>query len=174
MDRCYRPEPFPNDWHRVENLFAVYEKLTAPLVVATKPAGKEWKRRSASQPSSDSARLTRRRFLHDVGLATRMLSVRHGVESQVRVSLFQAANLAGVGSARTKWHVDMGAVTEQSVAVKHMRPAREPKTKGTLIVEQHRPVMNKLSDTERQQLMRAGMELIYGVPAASQSARRRR
>jgi hypothetical protein len=41
-----------------------------------------------------------------------------------------------------------------------MRSAREPKTKGTLIVEQHRPAMNKLSDAERQQLMRAGMELI--------------
>ncbi len=53
------------------------------------------------------------------------------------------------------------------MAVKHMRPAREPKTKGTLIVEQHRPVMNKLNDAERQQLMRAGMELIYGVPASS-------
>ena len=75
---------------------------------------------------------------------------------------------------RTKWHVDMGAVTEHFVAVKHRQPAREPKTKGTLIVEQHRPVMNKLNDAERQQLMRAGMELIYGVPAASQPARRRR
>ena len=72
-----------------------------------------------------------------------------------------------------KWRVDTGDVKEHFMAVKHMRPARESKTKGTLIVEQHRPVMNKLNDAERQQLMRAGMELIYGVPAASQPARRR-
>jgi hypothetical protein len=74
----------------------------------------------------------------------------------------------------TKWHIDTGVITEHFATVKHMRPARESKTKGTLIVEQHRPMMNKLSDAERQQLMRAGMELIYGVPAASQPTRRRR
>jgi len=37
VDRCYRPEPFPSDRHRVEYLFAHYEKLTAPLVAAAKP-----------------------------------------------------------------------------------------------------------------------------------------
>lgn len=68
----------------------------------------------------------------------------------------------------------MGVAAEHFVTVKHMRPAREPKTKGTLIVEQHRPVMNKLSDAERQQLTREGMELIYGAPVASQPTRRRR
>jgi len=71
-------------------------------------------------------------------------------------------------------HVDRGAGTAHFVAVKYMRPAREPKTKGTLIVEQHRPVMNKLTDAERQQLMRRGMELIYGAPGAPQPVRRRR
>jgi|ERR1035437_6603989 hypothetical protein len=30
VDRCYRPEPFPSDRHRVEYLFARYEQLTAP------------------------------------------------------------------------------------------------------------------------------------------------
>ena len=40
VDRCYRPEPFPSDRHRVEYLFALYEKLTAPLVAAAKPARK--------------------------------------------------------------------------------------------------------------------------------------
>ena len=40
VDRCYRPEPFPSDRHRVEYLFARYEKLTAPLVAAAKPARK--------------------------------------------------------------------------------------------------------------------------------------
>ena len=29
-DRCYRPEPFPSDRHRVEYLFALYEQLTPP------------------------------------------------------------------------------------------------------------------------------------------------
>gem|GEM_PF-1659937 len=37
VDRCYRPEPFPSDRHRVEYLFALYEKITAPLVAAAKP-----------------------------------------------------------------------------------------------------------------------------------------
>jgi len=37
VDRCYRPEPFPSDRHRVECLFARYEQLTAPLVAAAKP-----------------------------------------------------------------------------------------------------------------------------------------
>ena len=40
VDRCYRPEPFPSDRHRVEYLFALYEKLTAPLVAAARPARK--------------------------------------------------------------------------------------------------------------------------------------
>jgi hypothetical protein len=30
VDRCYRPEPFPSDRHRVEYLFALYEQLTHP------------------------------------------------------------------------------------------------------------------------------------------------
>lgn len=37
VDRCYRPEPFESDRHRVEYLFNLYEKLTAPLVAAAKP-----------------------------------------------------------------------------------------------------------------------------------------
>jgi hypothetical protein len=40
VDRCYRPEPFPSDRHRVKYLFALYEKLTAPLVAAAQPARK--------------------------------------------------------------------------------------------------------------------------------------
>ena len=43
VDRCYRPEPFPSDRHRVEYLFALYEQLTAPLVAAAKPARKRRK-----------------------------------------------------------------------------------------------------------------------------------
>jgi hypothetical protein len=40
VDRCYRPDPFPSDRQRVEYLFALYEKLTAPLVAAAKPKRK--------------------------------------------------------------------------------------------------------------------------------------
>jgi hypothetical protein len=37
VDRCYRPEKFETDRQRVEYLFALYEKLTAPLVAVAKP-----------------------------------------------------------------------------------------------------------------------------------------
>jgi hypothetical protein len=36
VDLCYRPQPFQNDRQRVEYLFALYEKLTAPLLPAAK------------------------------------------------------------------------------------------------------------------------------------------
>jgi hypothetical protein len=36
VDLCYRPQPFATDRHRVEHLFALREKLTAPLM----PTGK--------------------------------------------------------------------------------------------------------------------------------------
>ena len=36
VDRCYRPQPFDNDRQRVEHLFALYEKLTSPLLPAAK------------------------------------------------------------------------------------------------------------------------------------------
>jgi hypothetical protein len=32
VDRCYRRQPFTSDRQRVEFLFALYERLTAPLV----------------------------------------------------------------------------------------------------------------------------------------------
>jgi hypothetical protein len=34
VDKCYRPEPFTSERQRVEFLFALYEKLTAPSVAA--------------------------------------------------------------------------------------------------------------------------------------------
>ena len=40
VDKCYRSEPFESDRHRVEYLFALYEKITAPLVPAAKARGK--------------------------------------------------------------------------------------------------------------------------------------
>ncbi len=37
VDKCYRSDPFPSDRARVEHLFALYEKITAPLApTATK------------------------------------------------------------------------------------------------------------------------------------------
>jgi hypothetical protein len=48
VDRCYRPEPFPSDRHRVEYLFALYEQLTAPLAAATKPGRKGRRLQSVS------------------------------------------------------------------------------------------------------------------------------
>jgi len=38
VDLCYRPQPFDTDRQRVEHLFALYEKLTAPLLPAAKKA----------------------------------------------------------------------------------------------------------------------------------------
>jgi MmeI, C-terminal domain len=43
VDLCYRPQPFDNDRQRVEHLFALYEKLTAPLL----PSGKKSRKRSS-------------------------------------------------------------------------------------------------------------------------------
>ncbi len=41
VDRCYRTEPFDSDRQRVEYLFALYEKLTAPIIAAAKPKRKK-------------------------------------------------------------------------------------------------------------------------------------
>ena len=35
VEKCYRPEPFHSDRERVEFLFSLYEKLTAPLLPVT-------------------------------------------------------------------------------------------------------------------------------------------
>jgi hypothetical protein len=34
VDRCYRSQPFTSERQRVEFLFALYEKLTAPLLAS--------------------------------------------------------------------------------------------------------------------------------------------
>jgi hypothetical protein len=36
VDHCYRSQPFTNKRQRVEFLFAMYEKLTIPLIASTK------------------------------------------------------------------------------------------------------------------------------------------
>ena len=40
VDLCYRPRPFESDRQRVEHLFALYEKLTAPLIPPAKKKGR--------------------------------------------------------------------------------------------------------------------------------------
>ncbi len=36
VDLCYRPQPFDTDRQRVEHLFALYEKFTAPFIATAK------------------------------------------------------------------------------------------------------------------------------------------
>jgi hypothetical protein len=36
VELCYRPQPFQNDRQRVEYLFALYERLVAPLTAPAK------------------------------------------------------------------------------------------------------------------------------------------
>lgn len=40
VEKCYRAEPFHSDLERVEFLFALYEKLTAPLAAAAENKAK--------------------------------------------------------------------------------------------------------------------------------------
>jgi hypothetical protein len=51
--------------------------------------------------------------------------------------------------------------------VKVAKKAGEKKTAGTLAVEKHRPLMNKLSETERRRLRRRAAELLYGRQTVS-------
>ncbi len=50
VDRCYRKDPFTSERQRVEFLFALYEKLTAPLIAAAKPKRPRKKSAYASPP----------------------------------------------------------------------------------------------------------------------------
>jgi hypothetical protein len=56
VEKCYRPEPFQSDRERVEHLFSLYEKLTAPLLPVTpKTRGRR------SQVAATTPRSTRQR-----------------------------------------------------------------------------------------------------------------
>jgi hypothetical protein len=52
VDKCYRPEPFTSERQRVEFLFALYEKLTAPMAAAmsAKPRRNARKNSPYAQP----------------------------------------------------------------------------------------------------------------------------
>lgn len=56
VEKCYRPEPFNSDRERVEFLFSLYEKLTAPLLPATPKA-----KGRRSQTAAKTPRLRRSR-----------------------------------------------------------------------------------------------------------------
>jgi hypothetical protein len=57
-----------------------------------------------------------------------------------------------------RWHLSL---------VKAAKPTAEKKTAGTLAVEKHRPLMNKLSTADRQRLRQRAAELLYGHEAAA-------
>lgn len=46
VDKCYRPQPFDSDRHRVEYLFGLYERLTSLFPTAAKKVA----RRPAARP----------------------------------------------------------------------------------------------------------------------------
>ncbi|MEZ6234444.1 MAG: type IIL restriction-modification enzyme MmeI [Phycisphaerales bacterium] len=50
VDRCYRTAPFTSERQRVEYLFDLYQKLTAPLTAPAKPARKPRRTAKRSTP----------------------------------------------------------------------------------------------------------------------------
>ena len=60
---------------------------------------------------------------------------------------------------------DMGGQEWDKQNVKAAKKIVEKKTPGTLIVEKHRPLMNKLTDAQRQRLRLRAAELLYGREA---------
>ena len=53
-----------------------------------------------------------------------------------------------------------------------MVPAKEKKTRGTIMAEEARAQANKLTDAERESLMAHAMRSIYGEKRDSADARR--
>ncbi len=52
-------------------------------------------------------------------------------------------------------------------AVKITKAVPEPKTPGTVAVEKHRPLMNKLTTAQRRRLRQRAAELLYGHEAVA-------
>jgi hypothetical protein len=55
---------------------------------------------------------------------------------------------------------------------KPVQPKTEPETPGMKLVEKYRPRMSQLTDTERQNLMARGLQIIYGDTPATKSTHR--
>ncbi len=51
--------------------------------------------------------------------------------------------------------------------MKVAKSVAEKKTPGTLIVEKHRPLMNKLSAAQRRRLRQRAAEILYGRETAA-------
>jgi hypothetical protein len=49
--------------------------------------------------------------------------------------------------------------------VKHLKSGPEPKTPGTVAVEKHRPLLNKLTEAQRRRLRQRAAALLYGHEA---------
>lgn len=56
VEKCYRPEPFHSDRERVEFLFSLYEKLTAPLLPVTPKAKGRRSQTVATEPKPGKRR----------------------------------------------------------------------------------------------------------------------
>jgi hypothetical protein len=52
VEKCYRPEPFHSDRERVEFLFSLYEKLTAPLLPVTPKTRVRRSQTAATKPKA--------------------------------------------------------------------------------------------------------------------------
>ena len=50
-------------------------------------------------------------------------------------------------------------------SVKSLKPALEKKTPGTVAVEKHRPLLNKLTEAQRRALRERAAGLLYGHEA---------
>ena len=82
---------------------------------------------------------------------------------------FQIRGVAvGVGRVRDVCATpvfDFGGAQWDKSVVKTAKTAAEKKTPGTVAVEKHRPLMNKLTVAERRRLRRRAAELLYGREA---------
>ncbi|HLW71895.1 MAG TPA: type IIL restriction-modification enzyme MmeI [Candidatus Binataceae bacterium] len=50
VERCYRSQPFDSDRHRVEYLFGLYEKLTAPLMAPNRKGCRKVRKQTRGKP----------------------------------------------------------------------------------------------------------------------------
>jgi hypothetical protein len=62
----------------------------------------------------------------------------------------------GADYAPRKWDMDN---------VKKAKSPPEPKTAGTVVVQRHRPLLNKLSEAQRRRLRQRAAALLYGHEA---------
>ena len=58
--------------------------------------------------------------------------------------------------------------------MENLKPAPEPKTPGTLAVEKHRPLLNKLTAAQRRRLRQRAAALLYGHEAPAPGCRHQR